>query len=199
MPSIPFYADEADLADVVRWLSDDEEIAFIVSAGPKHWIARHALEGVHFDRIALWHIPSGPLPLVPGRAGRAWQRESWIEDPMRGWKERQTGLDPTVPFFGGGHPGIIWLNAETTGPEGEEIGMSLRMDRESLPAGRVGRPPGHRAMVEEAQRAHSIERGSGPADGATRWARPRDMGAAGCLVAPSVGSDSGDQSLTLRR
>jgi hypothetical protein len=121
MPWIPLYADAADLADVVRWFSDDEEIAFIVSAGPKRWIARHALEGVHFNRIALWHIPSGPLPLAPGRA---WQREGWIEDPMRGWKERQAGLDPTIPFFGGGHPGIIWLDAETTGPEGEEIGMS---------------------------------------------------------------------------
>lgn len=121
MPWIPLYATEADLADVVRWLSDDEEIAFIASAGPKRWIARPVLEGVQFNRIALWHIPSGPLPLVPGRA---WQRERWIDDPMRGWKERKTGLDATVPFFGAGHPGIIWLNAETAGPDGEEIGMS---------------------------------------------------------------------------
>ena len=121
MPWIPLYADEADLAEVVQWLSADQEIAFLVSAGPKRWIARQALDGVHFDRIALWHIPSGPLPLI---AGRAWQRARWIEDPMLGWKERKTGLDPTVPFFGAGHPGIVWFNAEIAGPEGEEIGMS---------------------------------------------------------------------------
>lgn len=118
---IPLYADEVDLADVVKWLSADNEIAFIVSAGPKRWIARPELEGVHFNRLALWHIPSGPLPLLPGRA---WQRARWIEDPMQGWKERKTGLDPTVPFFGAGHSGIVWFNAEATGPDGEEIGMS---------------------------------------------------------------------------
>ena len=121
MPWIPFYATESDLAEVVRWLSEDPEIAFIVSAGPKRWVARPSLDGVHFDRIALWHIPSGPLPLVPGRA---WQRERWIEHPELGWKERSTALDPTVPFFGAGHPGIIWLNAVTAGPQGEDIGMS---------------------------------------------------------------------------
>ena len=33
MPWIPFYATESDLAEVVRWLSEDPEIAFIVSAG----------------------------------------------------------------------------------------------------------------------------------------------------------------------
>ena len=121
MPLIPFYATENDLAEVVGWLSDDPEIAFIVSAGPKRWVARPALDGVHFDRIALWHKPSGPLPLVPGRA---WQRERWIEHPERGWKERKTGPDPTVPFFGVGCPGVIWFNAVLTGPNGEEIGMS---------------------------------------------------------------------------
>jgi hypothetical protein len=176
MPSIPLYADEADLAEVVRWFSDDEEIAFIVSAGPKHWIARHALEGVHFNRIALWHIPSGPLPLVPGRA---WQRERWIEDPMRGWKERQTGLDPTVPFFGGGHPGIIWLNAETAGPNGEEIGMSgfEWIGNRYRPEGLSARPPAEQwwRRLEERIRSNAVQvTRLGPLDGPDPeiWALP---------------------------
>jgi hypothetical protein len=121
MPWIPLYATERDLAEVVRWLSEDPEIAFIVSAGPKRWVACPSLDGVHFDRIALWHKPSGPLPLVPGRA---WQRERWIEHPELGWRERSTAVDQTVPFFGAGHPGVIWFNAVTAGPEGEDIGMS---------------------------------------------------------------------------
>ncbi len=121
MPWIPFYADENDLEELVTGLSQDPEIAFVVSAGPKRWIARPGVGGVSFTRIALWHVPSGPLPLL---AGRAWQRDRWIEDPLRGWKERLTGADPTVPYFGAGHPGIIWLNAATVGPHGEDIGLS---------------------------------------------------------------------------
>lgn len=121
MPLIPLYATEGDLVDVVAWLSSDPDIAFIVSIGPKRWAARPSLDGVHFTRIALWHVPSGPLPLAPGRA---WQGERWIEDPALGWKERRAGPDPTVPYFGVEYSGVIWFEAATGGPGGEEIGMS---------------------------------------------------------------------------
>ncbi len=121
MARIPLYATETDLADIVAWLSRDPEIAFIVSIGPKRWAARPTLDGVHFTRIALWHVLSGPLPLAPGRA---WQRERWIEHPERGWKERRAGPDATVPYFGEPCGGVIWFDAVIGGPGGEEIGIS---------------------------------------------------------------------------
>ena len=108
MPWIPMYLADSDADRVLAMLNADEEVAFLVADGPKRWKAIASLPTPPTDsRIGMWHIPSGPLPLLAADK----QRNGQIHDPFSGWNELRTGADPTTPYFGAGHPGIIWLNA----------------------------------------------------------------------------------------
>lgn len=108
----------------MRWLfnalSLEPEVAFLLSVGDKRWAAvqKQAFDGDR--RIGLWHVPSGPLPLLRERG----QPESQIEDPFASWTEERTGADPTTPYFGAGHFGVFWLNARTEGRKRGAIGLS---------------------------------------------------------------------------
>jgi hypothetical protein len=87
-------------------LNADEEIAILVTDGPRRWKAVLGLSTLSMGRIGMWHIPSGPLPLLAPDKKDALQ----VHDPLSGWNEMRTGADPTTPYFGAGHPGVIWLN-----------------------------------------------------------------------------------------
>jgi len=113
MPSLSFLADEDDFRLVLGHLNSDPEVAFIVRDGPGRWRAVPGLEQFDVDRIALWHVPSGPLPLLAAEHG---QPAEAIDDPWRGWSERYPGADRSTPYFGAGHPGIIWLDHNPEGP-----------------------------------------------------------------------------------
>jgi hypothetical protein len=110
MPWLPLYVDNADLQQLLSWLNSDEEIAFIVSDGPKRWKAVSSLDKFGRGCYCIWHLPSGPLPLL----GLGTIKDSEVPDPWAGWTELRTGADPDTPYFGAGHPGIIWLNARPT-------------------------------------------------------------------------------------
>ncbi len=107
MPWLPIYATDQDLQNVFAFLNDEEEVAFLVSDGPGRWIAKKHLNYEGDTRYCIWHVPSGPLPLLRQNG----QKEGLIEDPWQGWKEERAGADHTKPYFGAGHPGIIWLDA----------------------------------------------------------------------------------------
>lgn len=76
----------------MRWLfnalSLEPEVAFLLSVGDKRWAAvqKQAFDGDR--RIGLWHVPSGPLPLLRERG----QPESQIEDPFASWKKSGRAL-----------------------------------------------------------------------------------------------------------
>ena len=109
MAWLPIYIDENDAGLLLDCLNSDAEIAFIVSDGDGRWVARSTLAAPTDERFCLWHVPSGPLPLVrPGGAV-----PSVVADPWGGWSELRSGADPTRPYFGPGHPGIIWWNIRT--------------------------------------------------------------------------------------
>lgn len=110
---ISFVADEADFQTILAYLTDKPDVAFIVPAGPGRWRAAERLDRVDVDRIGLWHIPSGPLPLVAAKPG---EPERLIDDPWRGWTEEAAGHDRTCPYFGPGHPGVLWLRYNPHGP-----------------------------------------------------------------------------------
>jgi hypothetical protein len=110
MPWLPLYVNDADLQELLSWLNSDEEIAFIVSDGPKRWKAVPSLEKIANGRYCIWHSPSGPLPLL----GHGTIKDSQVRDAWAGWTEVRTGADPNTPYFGPGHPGIVWLNARPT-------------------------------------------------------------------------------------
>lgn len=69
----------------------------------------------------LWHVPNGPLPLHGS------DDLSFVEDPWTGWTELRPGADPSLPYFGPGHPGVYRLSLRL-GPDGNrehaDIGMS---------------------------------------------------------------------------
>ncbi len=78
------------------------------------WIAVPRLETLPDGRYTLWHVPSGPLPLLygnqPGQRGPACEHphvgramtlaqalgreDGIIEDPWSGWVERNPGRTP---------------------------------------------------------------------------------------------------------
>ncbi|CAN5405431.1 hypothetical protein BH11CYA1_BH11CYA1_45540 [soil metagenome] len=104
MPSLLCYLTEADLAPVVQFLNDSDKIAFIVPDVPGRWIAISTIDALNLKSYVLWHIPSGALPLIhPGAPN------TQIHDPWSGWQEDQSFEDGSSPYFGAGHPGIVWL------------------------------------------------------------------------------------------
>ena len=107
MPWLPIYADSVDFEEVLGWLNTSEELAFIVTDGPGRWIAVPTIQAIESPRICLWHVPSGPLPLLHPQPSQA---IGSISDPWAGWEELRAGADSSNPYFGAGHPGIIWLN-----------------------------------------------------------------------------------------
>ena len=106
MPWLPLYLDEVDAADLLGLLNFDRDLAFIVSTGRGQWVARRAVDLAADGRHCLWHSPIGPLPLLR-EVGRP---DGVISDPWAGWIEERSGADPSQPYFGPGHPGIIWWN-----------------------------------------------------------------------------------------
>jgi hypothetical protein len=120
MAWLPHYIDEVDVRAFVRMLSSDPQIAFIVGDGPGRWVARKEIASVTRGRYCMWHIPSGALPLL-----RPSGRDGKVEDAWSGWKELRSGADASQPYFGPGHPGIIWWNVRAFWrPELPIVGMS---------------------------------------------------------------------------
>lgn len=112
MPWLPLYLTESDASALIDLLAQDPEIAFLVPDGPRRWRAVKAISANGTNRVGLWHVPSGPLPLLPATHGNPIQL---VQDPWLGWTEERTGADPNTPYFGAGHPGVVWLNLRTTG------------------------------------------------------------------------------------
>jgi len=109
VPSIPFYALNADLEVVLAYLNDDPAIAFIVADGARRWRGIERRAAIPAGHHLLWHRPGGSPPLVgPGK-------DEVIRDPMAGWEERAASAIPGVPFFGSVPMIISWDVARETG------------------------------------------------------------------------------------
>jgi hypothetical protein len=97
VPWLPMYLYETDVALVVERLDEDEEIAWLYRADAGSWKARIDHPPLA-KRHVLWHVPSGPPPLVLARPNDA--EDGWITDPWEGWQEpeRAPGADLTIPY-----------------------------------------------------------------------------------------------------
>ncbi len=105
MPWMPFYSDEEDWRVILDWLNQQDEIAFVISDVPGRWRTVQTVSALYSPRIYLWHIPSGPLPLVHPLPGR---QVDPIADPWSGWTALGSRKD--TPYFGPYYPGVIRLN-----------------------------------------------------------------------------------------
>jgi len=128
MPWLPLYADRQDVEQILDFLNTDSEAAFIISQGPGRWKAVEQLRTFNDGRYCIWCHSGGPLPLV-----RAKGRDGIIQNPWAGWTqgnpwagsaEEVTEADLSLPYFGPGHPAIIWFNISTQGTEKDGIGLS---------------------------------------------------------------------------
>jgi len=129
MAWLPFYAADNDFVLLRDFLNDESEVAFVVSERPRLWLAKRwravpTVDGLAPGRYCLWHVPSGPLPLMQRRKAQP----GVITDPFAGWREKRRGADPSSPYFGPGHPGVIWLDVrpDEVGPHSgvRAIGLS---------------------------------------------------------------------------
>ena len=123
MPWLPIYASRHDQVEIFEYLNSSPHLAFIRPDGAQRWRAFERLESWRDGRYCLWHIDSGPLPFrqAPGRADRV------VDNPFDGWREVRPGADRSQPYFGAGHPGIIWFNAyasDTRSADVSTIGLS---------------------------------------------------------------------------
>jgi hypothetical protein len=109
MPWLPIYAAEKDYSEILEHLNQSNEIAFIVSIGAGKWVAVDSIKEFNPGRHCIWHVPSGPLPLFKGVDEKSEQ----IINPFDGWKEIKAGANSSTPYFGAGHPGVIWLNVRS--------------------------------------------------------------------------------------
>ena len=127
MAWLPMYLDKEDLVTVIELLNNDPEVAFIIQNGfnkRRKWIAVEKLYNYDLERYCIWHIPSGPLPLLVKLAllNEGEENNQIVTHPFEGWEEKQTGGNKCDPYFGPGHVGIIWLNNRTDNPN--KIGLS---------------------------------------------------------------------------
>ena len=111
MPWLPFYASDADLDTVRGHVNAADDLAYLVACGPGQWKAVGSLASVECGRYGLWHVPSGPLPLLKPGDGTPGE----ITNPFAGWSELRPGAHPSTPYFGVGHPGVFWLNLRAGG------------------------------------------------------------------------------------
>jgi|GEM_PF-761652 len=105
-PWLPFYAYFEDMSRLESFLNQSSDVAMIQSVTAGKW---RACRPVHLQtgRNCLWYVPSVPLPLVPATYD---DDLGVVDDPWAWWTELRQGADPKRPFFGLGHPGIIWPN-----------------------------------------------------------------------------------------
>jgi hypothetical protein len=109
MPYIFFYADEQDFRMILNYFNEHAEVALIVPDGAHRWRATFTVPRLRRKSIALWHVPSGALPLLHAPPDNKTAR---VRNPWRGWKELFPGASTSEPYFGPGHPGIIWLSRQ---------------------------------------------------------------------------------------
>jgi hypothetical protein len=115
MPWLPMYLTDTDVSLLRDWLNRDAEVAYLLPVGrpehDHHWKAVAAVDDLPDGQYLLWHVPSGPLPLL---ARTEHEPDGLIDDPWQGWTERRPGANPALPYFGS-HPGIIELEIHRHG------------------------------------------------------------------------------------
>jgi hypothetical protein len=101
---LALFVDEEDSAVLLRWLSAEPQVAFLLADGPGRWKAVKSVERLADGHYCLWHISGAPLPLLRNDG-----TEAPLPDPWQGWREERPGADRTAPYFGD-HPSIFRLD-----------------------------------------------------------------------------------------
>lgn len=114
MPSLAIYMYWADCDAVLDLLNSDEEIAFILATRLNYWQAFNRLEKLPVQNVSLWHIPSGPIPVIAHD-----DADVLIKDPWTGWAGVPVRGDLDTPMLiGAAQPGVVrsTINHNSDGP-----------------------------------------------------------------------------------
>lgn len=122
--SVAMYLAAADVDQLVARIDEDDDLAWIVDVDgvPGGWVAKSRVDEIRQNTV-LWHVPSGPLPLM---FAEEYGGRQWINEPWLGWTEHRAGGNAGEPYFGG-HPGVYCLCLTTGSPllrDASEIGLS---------------------------------------------------------------------------
>lgn len=105
MPHLSLFLERADVADLFATLSGDSEVAFLTEVcseekvmGVKRWRATHSMQFKGDGRIAIWHIPSGPV-VVRNEKSRG-PEYLVVETPFEGWNSPAYTNEPSIPLLG---------------------------------------------------------------------------------------------------
>ena len=98
------YLNNVDAGVLLAWLSSTLEIGFLISDGPRRWKAMPQFSEPPDFPFYIWHVPSGPLPLLGADRGDA---PEYIDSPWNGWFEPQPGADIRLPWLGPAYPGVF--------------------------------------------------------------------------------------------
>ncbi len=71
MPWLPFYAKTSDLPLLYNILTSEADLALLVPVEGDLWRATLDFALGQDDRFSLWHVPGGPLPLMPYNVAEA--------------------------------------------------------------------------------------------------------------------------------
>jgi hypothetical protein len=95
MPCLSKCLDHEGVNELMAFINDEPELAFIVSTGPGRWRAVNRVPELPDGEYVLWHDPGGPLMLLRPNGG-----EQVIKNPWKGWTEQVPGADSGLPYFG---------------------------------------------------------------------------------------------------
>ena len=114
--AVYLYLNPDDLENVSAWLNNEMGIAQIRPDGPSRWKASSEIDVTSGGRHCLFHIDSGPLPLMGANDAPGKQRDHVepIVDPFGGWVERRAGGKAGLPYFGPGHQAVFWFQCSTS-------------------------------------------------------------------------------------
>lgn len=119
MSWIPLYITEMDLGVISDWLCAETDIALVIRTGEYQWKVIDVFSIVEPGEYYLYHIPSGPLPLLDANQKGEGQV---VTDPYKGWTGRCNGANSALPFFGTADQAIFTLSVKFQ-PQGT-IGIS---------------------------------------------------------------------------
>jgi hypothetical protein len=118
----PIYADDNDFKLICDWLSDEDEIAFLLHIGEDQWIAKQRVDTLSPGRYELWHTLSGPLPYL--RDNIYDDRNGTIRNPWDGWADTRESANRPL-YFSNMYPGVMTMTVKPKGYEVEgSIGLS---------------------------------------------------------------------------
>ena len=120
MAEIILYITNSDAESIVRWINDEDDVAWIVKESQKgcryRWKAVYQINEVDEGEYCLWKVDAGSLRIPTGSIYTA---DAVVEDPFSGWEQTLENDTAEVPWFGAAAPETFGFTFREIGKEAE--------------------------------------------------------------------------------